>query len=242
MQNIRILIEYDGTDFVGWQRQPNGTSVQGTIERTLKDILREDVSVIGAGRTDAGVHAHGQVANFRTASAMTPLELHGALKGLLPPAIVVRETASVPLGFHARYDAREREYVYRISVARTALRRLFTWFVKYELDRGLMQRAAGVLLGEHDFQSFCRANVDANHHRCVVTCSEWREEEGELRYTVRANRFLHGMVRGLVGTMVDLGRGYITLDDFNRLFDVHDRAEAGMSAPAQGLCLEKVYY
>lgn len=242
MRNIKLLLEYDGTDFVGWQRQLNGRSVQAEIEEILSRILQEQVSVIGSGRTDAGVHARGQVANFRTQTSMGLRAILGGLNGLLPEDTVVRAIDEVPLEFHARYSARERAYSYRISRQPTALFRRFSWYVKYELDMQLMRQAAEAILGMHDFTSFCRANSNVDHHICTVSVSRWVEDADLLRYDIRANRFLHGMVRALVGTMVDVGRGYMNLKDFRAILAKKDGKEAGMTAPAKGLVLEEVFY
>lgn len=242
MRNIRLRLEYDGTAYVGWQRQMNGRSVQGEIEGVLVRVLQEAVSVIGAGRTDAGVHARGQVGNFRTASHLTTNEIHRALNGLLPDDIIVHEAQDVPLEFHARYSAKARRYSYLISRGPTALLRHQCWVLKYRLDVAKMQTCAEWILGEHDFASFCRTQADVDHHSCTVGESKWVEEGTYLRYEITANRFLHGMVRALVGTMVDVGRGHRSMEEFMNILSLRDRRAAGMAAPALGLVLEKVIY
>ncbi|MDI6767216.1 MAG: tRNA pseudouridine(38-40) synthase TruA [Bacteroidota bacterium] len=242
MRNIKLLLEYDGTNYVGWQRQQNGRSIQGEIEIVLKQILQESVNVIGAGRTDAGVHARGQAANFRTETKLDLLEIKGGLNGLLPEDIVAHEIEEAGLEFHSRYSAKEREYSYRIALTPSALLRNFSWHVKYSLSIELMQHAANVLIGTHDFGSFCKANSDVDNHSCIVSVASWEINETFLRFVIRANRFLHGMVRALVGTIVDLGRGYISFDEYLKIFEMKNRSEAGMSVPAKGLILEKVFY
>ena len=242
MRNLKLLIEYDGTQYGGWQRQENSRTIQGEIELVLKQVLQESISLIGAGRTDAGVHARGQVANFKTNTRLAPTELFGALNGLLPEDIVVHEVADVPEDFHARYSARERLYSYRITNSRTALMRQYAWFVKYQLDLPAMQATAETILGMHDFESFCRAQSDVDHYRCSIGRSEWKIEEDFFIFSVSADRFLHGMVRALVGTMVDVGRGFIEFGDFVKIIDQRDRTKAGMAAPPRGLVLEKVTY
>jgi tRNA pseudouridine38-40 synthase len=242
LRNIKLLLEYDGTAYVGWQRQDNGKSIQGEVESVLRQILQEDVNLIGAGRTDAGVHARGQVANFRTKSGIDLHQLKGGLNALLPMDIVAHSVDEVPFDFHARYSANEREYSYSIARAETALMRHYSWNVKYMLDLGLMERAASLVVGEHDFESFCKMNSEVDHYRCSVSIAEWREEQSWLYFTIRANRFLHGMVRALVGTMVDVGRGYISIGDFWDIIEKKDRSAAGMSAPAKGLVLERILY
>jgi tRNA pseudouridine38-40 synthase len=242
MRNFKLLLEYDGTNFVGWQRQDNGRSVQGEIERVLSQVLQEGVSVIGAGRTDAGVHARGQVANFRSETKLCPNDILGGFNALLPDDVVVYDVEEVPVEFHARYSARERAYSYTISRRPIAVMRNYAWFVKYRLDMSLMQMAAEMIVGEHDFESFCKTASAVDHHRCTVSVSRWDDDGAFLQYEIRANRFLHGMVRALVGSMVDVGRGYRTVEEFRAIIGAKDRTEAGMAAPARGLCLESVAY
>ena len=242
MRNIRLLVEYDGTDFVGWQTQANGRSVQEEITKILEKVLREHVNLIGSGRTDSGVHARGQVANFRTGSEMDPDSMLAALNGLLPRDIAVHSAEVVPEDFHARFDARERTYRYLISLRPLAVGRQYQWYVKFNLDLPAMKTVARDILGEHDFESFCKSLAGVENHRCTVTKSEWSRSDTTLVYEVRANRFLHGMVRGLVGTMVDVGRGYTASLAFREILRAKDRARAGMAAPPHGLFLEQVLY
>ena len=242
MRNVRLLLEYDGTNFVGWQSQREGRSVQGEIESALCTILQEPVSVIGAGRTDAGVHARGQVANFRTNSPLSVDEIRGGLNGVLPEDVAVLECGEVPIDFHSRYSAKVRSYSYRILLVPSALLRNYSWCLRYRLDVDVMQRASEMVIGKRSFESFCKAGSDVDHYECVVSHSHWTKNGPELVYEIRADRFLYGMVRALVGTMVDVGRGYRSLDDFSDIIQKKDRREAGMSAPARGLVLESVTY
>ena len=242
MRNIKLLIEYDGTNYVGWQRQENGKSIQGEIESVLLQILKEKVNVMGAGRTDAGVHARGQVANFRSETKLDFSSIKGGLNGLLPDDIVIKEVEEVHTDFHSRYSAKERQYSYTIVREPTALMRNLSWYVKYSLDVGLMQQAAMVITGKHDFESFCKANSDVDHHICNVNSAHWEENNLVLIFKISADRFLHGMVRALVGTMVDIGRGYTPMDDLMTILEKKNRTDAGMAAPAKGLVLEKIIY
>lgn len=242
MRNIKLLLEYDGTNYVGWQRQENGSSIQAETEVVLARVLQEEINVVGAGRTDAGVHARGQVANFHTNSSLSIHEIHGALNGLLPEDIVVHNVEEVPHDFHARYSAKERTYSYLITLRPSALLRNFAWYVKYSLDVKVMKRAAESILGTHDFESFCKTQSDVDHYLCMVTVSQWSLNGSTFQYTITANRFLHGMVRALVGTMVDVGRGYTSFEEFLKILEKKDRREAGMTAPAKGLVLESVTY
>lgn len=242
MRNIRLLIEYDGTNYAGWQRQEHDRTIQGELEKALGQILQEGVNVLGAGRTDAGVHARGQVANFRTTSPRQPDEIRAALNALLPEDVIIRSAEEVPEEFHARYSARDREYSYTIVLQPSALLRLYSWHLKHSLNISQMRWAACQVIGEHDFRSFCRTKADVEHHRCTILAASWFQEGDLLRFTVRADRFLHGMVRTLVGTMVDVGRGYTSLADFTSIVESRDRTAAGMAAPAKGLVLESVTY
>jgi tRNA pseudouridine38-40 synthase len=242
MRNVKLIIEYDGTNYAGWQRQDNASTIQEKIESVLAQILQEKINVTGAGRTDAGVHARGQVANFRTSTQLTLNEINGGLNSLLPDDIVIRKTEEVALDFHARYSAKQREYIYYITRVPSALLRNYSWYVKYPLDFNLMQQSANAILGTHSFESFCRSNSDVTHYNCNVSLSKWNIDGDKLIYDVSADRFLHGMVRALVGTMVDVGRGYTSYDEFISIISKNDRKEAGVAAPAKGLVLQEVFY
>lgn len=242
MRNIKLLLEYDGTNYAGWQRQENERTIQGEIEAVLARVLQEEVDVIGAGRTDAGVHARGQVANFHTNSSLSLREVHRALNGLLPDDIVALGVEEVPDDFHARYSARARTYSYLLTLQPTALERNFSWYVTYRLNVDLMQGVAKEVIGQHNFASFCKAQSEVNNHLCTVSVSDWILSGPMLRYTITANRFLHGMVRALVGTMIDVGRGYTSVDEFKDMLNHTDRKRAGIAVPARGLVLESVVY
>ncbi len=242
MRNVKLELEYDGTDFVGWQYQENGRSVQGELENALRTILQEDVRVIGAGRTDAGVHARGQVANFRTAREIEESKLAKSLNGVLPRDVVVRNAERVGEEFHARYSAKARAYRYYISQCATALLRNYSWSLNYALDIEAMKQTSSLVVGERDFTSFCKNEADVKHYICNVYSASWTFEGSMLEFEIKANRFLHGMVRALVGTMVDIGRGYRSLASFQQILSAKDRAAAGMAAPPQGLFLEYIEY
>jgi tRNA pseudouridine38-40 synthase len=242
MRTLKLVIEYDGTAFVGWQTQPNGRSVQEEIEKVLAAVLQEPVSLIGAGRTDSGVHARGQAASFTAETGMSAAAIRAALNGLLPEDVYIVSSEDAPAGFHARYSARERFYRYFISFAPSAINRRYEWYVKYDLNVPAMNRIAESLIGEHDFESFCKYAADVDHYRCTIKESRWIEKPGALTYEIRGNRFLHGMVRALVGTMVDIGRGYTPEEHFPAIMRARDRRRAGMAAPPHGLFLEEVVY
>jgi tRNA pseudouridine38-40 synthase len=242
MSDIKLLIEYDGTAFVGWQSQINGRSVQDEINKVLDQLLQEPVTLIGAGRTDSGVHARGQVASFRTDSKLGVGSMLSGLNGILPDDIYVHSVEEMPDGFNARYDARERVYRYYISLKPTAIGRFYQWYVKYDLNLDLMNTVASQIVGDIDFESFCKYEAEVNHYRCTVTKSVWTGDADRILYEVRANRFLHGMVRALVGTMVDVGRGFTAVNAFREIVAAKDRRKAGMAAPPHGLFLEEVVY
>jgi len=249
MRNIKLLLEYDGTNFVGWQTQENGRSVQEEITKVLSQVLQEPINLIGAGRTDSGVHARGQVANFRSNSTLVTKSILSALNGMLPDDISVRSAVEVHENFHARYDARGRVYRYYISQRPLAIGRQYHWHVKQALDLDVMNALGSEILGEHDFESFCKSVAELDNCRCTVSESKWEKIQpassggnGTLVYEICANRFLHGMVRSLVGTMVDIGRGSTPASAFQDIMSAKDRRKAGMTAPPHGLFLEEVRY
>ena len=263
MRNIRIEISYDGTDFSGWQRQPDQSTIQGCLEAALGKILGEPVRVSGSGRTDAGVHAHEQVANFKTVSAIPSGNLVKALNNVLPPTVRVRKAQDVADDFHARYAVRAKTYRYRIlrtTVCSPFLGR-FVWHYPYELDQRGMAAAVGLVEGEHDFTSFAaapgrgddgeetdtppagQATRSPSKVRTIFSSRiVWRPHVSLLSYEVRGSGFLHHMVRNLVGTLVEIGRGKLAPQDMLRILEARDRQFAGPTAPAQGLCLMTVDY
>ncbi len=241
-RNIKLVIEYDGTDFVGWQRQANGRTVQEEIENAIVTITQEQTQITGAGRTDSGVHARGQVGSFFISSSISEKELLRALNGVLPEDIVIHSAEEVDEQFSARHSAKEREYQYFISTKLSAIERKYCWQLGYTLDVEKMNQVAQSILGIHDFQSFCKTDTEVDHFRCQIFESRWYEEHNKLVYRVRANRFLYGMVRALVGTMVNVGRGFTQLNGFQEIIDAKNRSTAGQTAPAKGLFFERVIY
>ncbi|MCJ7507362.1 MAG: tRNA pseudouridine(38-40) synthase TruA [candidate division Zixibacteria bacterium] len=241
-RNIRLEIEYDGTNFSGWQVQSKRRTIQREIENRLEKILREKIVLIGAGRTDAGVHALGQVANFKTKSKLKIENILRGLNSLLPADIVIKNIKEVNEKFHARFSAKSRVYRYRIYSGRTALLRDFVWEVGYRLNLDKMKKATRKILGRHDFSSFCVAKSSKESNICKVLRADCRKKGNELVFEIEADRFLHSMVRALVGTIVDVGRGYFSISDFQNILLSKDRKKAGLTAPAKGLYLVKVKY
>jgi tRNA pseudouridine38-40 synthase len=242
LRNIRLKIEYDGTDFSGWQVQPDLRTVQGEIESGLSTILKEKISLTGAGRTDVGVHALGQVANFKTDSELELEAIKKALNGFLPDDIAIKKTEEVELSFNSRYSAKSREYHYRIGLVKSALFRRYVWEVSYSLNPEMLTQATSLIIGQHDFTSFCMAGSTKESNLCNIKQVFWERSEDELIFKIEADRFLHTMVRSLVGTLIEVARGYFTIADFSRIMDAHDRKKAGPTAPAHGLYLAEVKY
>ncbi|MFH1865565.1 MAG: tRNA pseudouridine(38-40) synthase TruA [Candidatus Eisenbacteria bacterium] len=244
-RNLKLTIEYDGTDFSGWQVQPGTRTVQGDIEFALADLAGESTRVTGAGRTDAGVHALGQVASVATSLDLPAERIGHALNARLERDVRVVQVEDVPESFHARFDAVSRSYFYLIGSAESAVWRRNRWFVSASLDEAAMRDALAVLEGEHDFSSFCLVGSEPDHHRCRVTGISLECEVsfgGILVVRITANRFLRGMVRSVVGTLVEVGRGKTSPSGFEKILEARDRGAAGPTAPPHGLYLEKVSY
>jgi tRNA pseudouridine38-40 synthase len=242
MRNIKLVLEYDGTDFHGYQVQPGVRTVQGVIESILRELFENSVRLTAAGRTDQGVHARGQVVNFQTGSGMSPDAIRCALNGRLSPDIVVHASEEVEAEFHARYSAKSRVYQYSITSARSPLARRYAWELKYNLDTSNMDEAASLFVGTHDFSSFCVAKSRVDGPTCVVYSSVWKKREDLLVYEIEASRFLHNMVRIMVGSMVEVGRGKLRAEELREMLAARDRRKAGPTAPPHGLCLVEVKY
>jgi tRNA pseudouridine38-40 synthase len=245
MRNIKLTIEYDGTAYHGWQIQPGLETIQGVMKERIARITREKVNLIAAGRTDAGVHALAQVANFHTENAIDLASLQRGLNSLLPSDIVIKSIEEVDERFHARFSARSKVYEYHIlnQPYPSALLRNYAWFIHHELDRAAMERCGRLLIGSHDFSSF-RASGDESRHsiREVFRLEIERRKDNLLIVTIEANAFLREMVRSIAGTLMDVGRGKTSLAEFDNIFQARDRRRAGMTAPAQGLFLVEVKY
>ena len=244
MPTYRILIEYDGTDFCGWQIQPGKPTIQESIETALEVVLRTRPNVVGSGRTDAGVHARGQVAHFELDFPIDTYRLCRSLNGLLPPTIAILSVEEAPSGFHARYDAKERVYHYYVATEERALDRNIRRLLRPAPDFDLMNAAAQDLVGVHDFDSFCRTQSETINRVCCVQKARWIPEArpGDWYFEIAADRFLHGMVRSIVGTLIQIGQGRRAPTDIATILGAKDRRRAGPAAPASGLVLEKVIY
>jgi len=244
-RNIRLLLEYDGSRYHGWQRQLDAATIQGVLEDAVARLTQERVAIIGSGRTDAGVHARGQVANFRTESVIPLKAFHQGLNSLLPKDIAVLEATEAEPSFHARKSARAKTYEYRIlnRPNRSPLNHHYAWWLSPPLDLGAMAEAAAALPGEHDFTAFRASGSDnLNPVRRVLAAAWWADPGGWLSFTITATGFLRGMVRSLVGTMAEAGQGKAPPTILAELLESRARHLAGPTAPPQGLYLVEVFY
>ncbi len=242
-RNVKLAIQYDGTNYHGWQRQANAISIQEVMEEGIGRLVGHEVTLYGSGRTDAGVHALGQVANFRTSSTIPASQLHHAINAHLPEDIVVVRAEDVPEDFHARYWARSKTYRYRMVCrpVRPVIGARYVHWLRREPDIERMREAAVVFVGEHDFAAFATECPEEGTVR-VVTRSELVAEGERIDYYVAANGFLYNMVRAMVGTLLEVGFRKMTAEDVARVLESRDRNLAGPTAPAKGLCLLAVEY
>ena len=240
---VRAVIAYDGTDYSGFQRQANASTVQAALEAALAQVSRERITVLAAGRTDAGVHATGQVIAFDTAWQHGLDDLHRALNAVLPADVAVQEVEEVAPDFHPRYDARSRRYRYTLYNApvRWPLARRYSLHMAALLGVAAMQQAAQSLIGEHDFATFGRPPQGEVTVRRVLRV-EWGGEPPYLTFDIEANAFLYRMVRSIVGTLLQVGRGEMSVEEFTAALASCDRSQAGPAAPPHGLCLMEVKY
>ncbi len=244
-KNFKLTIEYDGTDYCGWQRQPNGCSIQQRIESAVGIMTGQRTALIGSGRTDAGVHALAQVANFHCETTITPEAFQRGLNSLLPPDIVIRACHEVDESFHARFDAKSKTYRYTIRnhPLPAALGRQYEWWIKAPLDMEKMKTAAACFIGEMDFKSFEGAGSPRSHTiRHVAEAKIAPDPKRRLLFEITAEGFLRHMVRNIMGTLVAIGRGALQPDDIPAILASCDRSRAAATAPAQGLCLVRVHY
>ncbi|WP_069131280.1 tRNA pseudouridine(38-40) synthase TruA [Rhodohalobacter halophilus] len=243
MQRYLLTFEFDGTDFNGWQRQPEGRTVEGVIENALSQMYQQDVNIIGQGRTDAGVHAKRQTAHVDLPDRYTTQRVIYAMRGLLPHDVALIDMQEVSSDFHARFHATSRSYQYRISTKPIPLQRNTVWFNNVEPDRDLLQRCSKLIFGEHDFINFCIPNnEDFGTTQCNIIRSEWEEYEDLLIYKIEGNRFLRHMVRRLVGSMMQVASGRLTFEQFTRLLNEEEVDEKAFAAPPTGLILDDVRY
>lgn len=242
MPRYKISIEFDGTRYSGWQRQPNSDTVEEEIESALSRILPEPVDIIGQGRTDSGVHAEGQVAHFDFPNQLKPERILYALLGVLPHDIAVWDIQEVVDDFHARFDATTRRYRYQIIRRPAPMMRSFAEMVLDDLDLEAMHHCAQKIIGTHNFDSFTKPDNENPDSVCEVTESSFTENSYQLSYHIEANRFVRHMVRRLVGTMIEVGKEKRTVEEFEDMIDNASKKKNAHGAAAQGLILEKVRY
>ncbi len=238
-----ITFSYDGTRYHGWQIQPNGDSVQERLEWALSTLLRREVNVTGAGRTDAGVHARVMVAHFDIEVAIDCQQLCYKLNRLLPFDIAVKEVKQVSDDMHARFSATSRTYHYYIHTKKDPFQRAYSCEIHYPLDFALMNEAGKILTTYEDFGAFCKSHTDVKTTICHVTEARWvQTSETAWYFRITANRFLRNMVRAVVGTLIDVGRGKLSIEEFRKVIEGKRRTEAGESMPGNALFLEDVRY
>lgn len=238
-----ITLAYDGTNFHGWQIQPNGNSVQEELQKALTTLLRQPTPVVGAGRTDAGVHARNMVAHFDSDVAIDCQQLAYRLNRMVPRSMAVYDVREVGDDMHARFSATKRTYHYYVHTRKDPFLRHYSCELHFDLDFERMNKAAAILMEYSDFGAFCKSHSDVKTTICRVMAAEWHQTSNtEWYFEISADRFLRNMVRAVVGTLVDVGRGRLTLDEFRNVIEGRKRTAAGESMPANALFLEEVEY
>lgn len=242
---MRYLIQlaYNGRNYHGWQKQHNAHTVQDEMDLKLSLLLGENIETLGCGRTDTGVHAKLFYAHFDTSKKIEDVtKLVYKLNQVLPEDIAIYEVLPVPENFNARFDAAWREYEYHIVQKPDPFLKEFAWYQYGELDMNLMNEAAQLLLSHQHFECFSKVHTQVNNFNCEVMHAMWTKHDDQLIFTIRANRFLRNMVRAIVGTLIDIGRGKTTIETFKAILNSNNRSEAGQSVPAHGLFLTNIYY
>lgn len=237
-----LQLSYNGAAYHGWQKQPNAISVQEVIEKNLAILLKEETPILGAGRTDAGVHAAQMFAHFETEIDFNKQDLVYRLNALLPKDIAIQDVFRVKEDAHARFHAVSRAYLYRVSVKKDVFQKDQTFYVKPKLDVEKMNEAAQILLQYKDFQCFSKSNTDVKTYNCDLMYAHWQVVNDELHFTIKADRFLRNMVRAIVGTLVNIGLGKMEVANMHKIIKSKSRCEAGFSVPAHALYLTKVEY
>lgn len=242
MNNFKLIIQYDGANYSGWQIQANAVSVQQKISEALGILLKEKVNLIGSGRTDTGVHAIAQAANFRYNGEIDIYKFKHSLNSLLPTDISVTFMEKVPGDFNARFDAKKRSYVYLITTSKTPLLYNYSYYYHGKINIDVLNSISRLILGEHDFRSFSKKNTDIENTVCIINSARWREIKGVTLFYIEANRFLHGLVRTITGTLLNLQNEKDPELRISEIFKGLDRSLAGEAVPAKGLFLYKVKY
>ncbi|WP_346881433.1 tRNA pseudouridine(38-40) synthase TruA [uncultured Algibacter sp.] len=237
-----LELSYNGSAYHGWQNQPNGITVQETLEKALSTILDENINTMGAGRTDAGVHAKQMFAHFDTEKILETSDLVYKLNSFLPADVAVHQIFKVSSEAHTRFNALSRTYLYRIALQKNVFTSNNTFYVRQKLNLDAMIKASQILFEYKDFQCFSKSKTDVKTYFCTITKVEWKVENNELHFVIQADRFLRNMVRAIVGTMIEIGLGKINIEDLHTIIKSKNRSEAGFSVPAHGLYLTHVEY
>lgn len=242
MFNYKLTIQYDGTNYAGWQIQENAPSIQAVISNSIKQILQEDINLIGAGRTDAGVHALGQVANFTVSQQLDLSKFKYSLNSVLPKDISINNIETIEESFHSRFSARKRAYIYLISNQKSPFFERYSYTYFLELNPEKLNELSATLIGVKDFTSFSKINTEVQNKICEVFEARWRRQKNLLIFYIEANRFLYGMVRAIVGSLLKAYSQENGIDYLNHIFTQKDRNAAADAVPAKGLFLYKVKY
>ena len=237
-----IKLAYKGTNYHGWQSQPDATSVQETINKALSTLLKTNIDIVGAGRTDTGVHAKQMYAHFDLETEIDSPQLVHKLNSFLPKDIVIFDIIKVTNEAHARFDATKRTYEYHIHTMKDAFENETSYQFQMDLDLDKMNKAGDILFKYNDFECFSKTNTDVRTFNCVIFEAHWKQDGSKIVFTITADRFLRNMVRAIVGTMLNIGTGKISLADFEKIIESKDRSQAGFSVPAHGLYLTKIEY
>ncbi|SFZ92410.1 tRNA pseudouridine38-40 synthase [Flaviramulus basaltis] len=237
-----LELSYNGTSYHGWQNQPNAVSVQEVIESALSTLLNEKISIMGAGRTDAGVHAKQMFAHFDTDVTFTNVDLIFKLNSFLPKDIAIHNIFKVNPEAHTRFNALSRTYLYRLTLKKNVFTFDNAYYVKQDLDLVKMNEASKILFEYKDFQCFSKSKTDVKTYNCDIMKAEWFLENDELHFVIKANRFLRNMVRAIVGTMINIGLGKLSIDELHTIIQSKNRSEAGFSVPAHALYLTNIEY
>tara|TARA_Y100000996_G_scaffold394045_1_gene358054 strand:- start:59 stop:811 length:753 start_codon:yes stop_codon:yes gene_type:complete len=244
-KNFKLIIEYLGTNYNGWQFQPDCPTIQGEIENALKQILHKNsqtINLIGSGRTDSGVHALGQVANVKLETSMSAIDLKNAINANINRDIFIKESTEVDLNFNSRFSARKRCYMYKICNQNSPFINNREWFNNLSIDLNLLNECSQLILGNKDFSFFSKDNPDIDNKNCTIYLSKWCQIGNNFIYEIHGNRFLHHMVRYLVGTMVEVSKGKLSISDFKERLANRSDSNVIFKAPAYGLYLKRVCY
>jgi tRNA pseudouridine38-40 synthase len=241
--NYKLYISYDGTNFSGWQIQPNVRTIQQDLQVAIQEIFKNNsIKLYGSGRTDSGVHAYGQIANFSISTTMDVNQIIKAVNSKINRDIYVYKCRIVEEDFNSRFSAVNREYIYKINTSYNPFERNYSWYVSYDLDLNKLHECASYLLGNHDFKLFCKSLSLKDKNNCIINKSYWTIDGNYLLYNISANRFLHHMVRMLVGTMIEVSKGNLSIDVFHKMVRAENLKSHIVTCPANGLYLNKVNY